>query len=214
MSRGNSFVLGLSGGIGSGKSTVSAMLTRLGATLVDADAIVHELQGPGQPMLIELERQFGSGILDATGGLDRAALGAIVFSDEAKRTALGKIVHPPVIAAMMSRTDAAVSSRVPMVVVDIPLLFEGVKTGQGAAAVMHFDATLLVWVPTDTQADRAQERDGSDRAEVMRRIAAQLPIDEKKSLTDYVIDNSGTLEETQSQAEALYARLTSSERLG
>jgi dephospho-CoA kinase len=205
------FVLGLSGGIGSGKSTVSKILAELGATLVDADAIVHELQAPGQPMLIELAREFGDDVIDDTGALDRAALGAIVFSDAAKRAALGKLVHPPVIAAMMSRTKAAVDAGVPLAVVDIPLLFEGAKTGQGAAAVMHFDATLLVWVPPEVQADRTQQRDGSDRDEVMRRIAAQLPIDEKKAMADYVIDNSGSPAATRRQVEALYARLTSNE---
>jgi dephospho-CoA kinase len=211
MTHTKTFVLGLSGGIGSGKSTVSAMLRECGAILVDADAIVHELQGPGQPMLAELARRFGEEVIDEKGELDRAALGEIVFNDDAQRLALGKIVHPPVIAAMMSRTSTAVDSGAPMVIVDIPLLFEGVKSGQGAAAVMHFDATLLVWVPMDVQADRAQQRDGSDRADVMRRIAAQLPIDEKKSLTDYVIDNSGTPEETRRQVDALYAKLTSGE---
>lgn len=206
------FVLGLSGGIGSGKSTVSAMLEELGATLIDADAIVHELQAPGQPMLAELAREFGEAVIDPTGALDRAALGAIVFRDEAKRVALGKIVHPPVVAEMMRRTQASVDAGVPMAVVDIPLLFEGAKTGQGAAAVMHFDATLLVWVPEEIQLERAQKRDGSDGDEVIRRIRAQLPIDEKKAMADYVIDNSGTQQETRRAVEALYTRLTSSDR--
>lgn len=211
MALSSTYVLGLSGGIGSGKSTVSAALQELGAALVDADAIVHELQGPGQPMLAELAREFGDEILNSAGELDRAALGAIVFRDEAKRVALGKISHPPVIATMMRRTRAAVDSGVPMVVVDIPLLFEGVKSGQGAAAVMDFDATLLVWVPMEVQAQRTQERDGSDAAEVRRRIAAQMPIDEKKSLCDFVVDNSGTPEQTRQQVEALYAKLTTSQ---
>jgi dephospho-CoA kinase len=205
------FVLGLSGGIGSGKSSVSALLLELGAALVDADAIVHELQGPGQPMLAELARQFGDGVLDESGALDRAALGAIVFSDAAKRALLGKIMHPPVIAEMMRRTQAAVDAGVSMAVVDIPLLFEGAKVGQGAAAVMNFDATLLVWVPPEIQAERTMKRDGTDREEVMRRINAQLPIDEKKAMADYVIDNSGTPEATRRQVEALFSRLTADE---
>ena len=206
------FVLGLSGGIGSGKSSVSALLEELGATLVDADAIVHELQGPGQPMLAELAREFGDEVLDDSGALDRAALGAIVFRDAAKRAALGKIMHPPVIAEMMRRTQAAVDAGVPMAVVDIPLLVVGAKIGQGAAAVMNFDATLLVWVPAEIQAERTQKRDGSDREEVMRRIDAQLPIDEKKAMADYVIDNSGTPEETRRQVASLFARLTAGEK--
>ena len=202
------FVLGLSGGIGSGKSSVSALLVELGATLIDADAIVHELQAPGQPMLAELAREFGEEILDESGALDRAALGAIVFRDASKRARLGKIMHPAVIAEMMRRTQAAVDADVPMAVVDIPLLFEGAKIGQGAAAVMKFDATLLVWVPPEVQAARTQKRDGSDREEVLRRIKAQLPIDEKKDMADYVIDNSGTPDETRRQVETLFGRLT------
>jgi len=205
------FVLGLSGGIGSGKSTVCAILEELGATLVDADAIVHELQAPGQPMLKELARESGDEVIDETGALDRAAPGAIVFRDEARRVALGRITHPPVVAEMMRRTRAAVDAGVPMAVVDIPLLFEGAKTGTGAAAVMQFDATVLVWVPAKVRADRTQKRDGSDRAEVMRRIGAQLPIDEKKAMADHLIDNSGTPEETRKQVEALYSRLTGSQ---
>ena len=116
-------ILGLTGGIGSGKSTVTRILRELGATTIDADAIVHELQGPGQPMLRELAAAFGGEILTADGALDRKALGAIVFRDEKARARLGEIVHAPVIGEMMRRAKAAVDRGDPLVVLDIPLLF-------------------------------------------------------------------------------------------
>lgn len=127
------FILGLSGGIGSGKSTVTRILEELGAVTIDADAIVHAQQAPGQPMLAELARAFGPSVLAADGALDRPALAAIVFRDETARARLGEIVHPPVIAEMMRRAEAAVAAGEPLVVLDIPLLFEGGRAGAGAA---------------------------------------------------------------------------------
>ncbi len=202
------FTLGLSGGIGSGKSTVTRILAELGATTIDADAIVHELQAAGEPMLDEIAAAFGPDVIAADGSLDREALGAIVFRDERARARLGEIVHPPVIAEMMRRADAARASGVPLVVLDIPLLFEGRKSGRGSGALMDFDATLCVWVDAEVQLERTMARDGCDRAEAARRIAAQLPIDEKRDMADHVIDNSGTPGQTRTQVEALYTTLT------
>lgn len=204
-------LIGLSGGIGSGKSTVSRWLAELGATIVDADALVHEMQAAGQPMLEEIAAAFGREVITPDGALDRAALGAIVFRDPEKRRILERIVQPPVVAEMARRAKAAIDAGVPMVVMDIPLLFEGQKTGRGSAATMKYDATVCVWVDRETQIERTMARDGCDRAEAERRIAAQLPIDEKREMADHVIDNSGTPEETRAQVEALYARLTGAE---
>lgn len=200
-------VVGLSGGIGSGKSTVARILEKLGATLVDADAIVHEKQAPGSPMLAELAAEFGREILDADGALDRKALADRVFRDPEARARLGRIVHPPVISEMMRRAAAAIEAGDPMVVLDIPLLFEGRKTGTGSAAHMKFDATIAVWVPRSVQIERTVARDGCTEEEARRRVEAQLPIDEKRDMADHVIDNSGTPEETESQVVALYHRL-------
>ena len=111
-------IVGLSGGIGSGKSTVSEMLDELGALIVDADAIVHELQAPGMPLLREIAEAFGEHLIDETGALDRAALGAVVFRDTGARKALGEIMHPPVIAEMVRRTQQGVEDRHPLVVLD------------------------------------------------------------------------------------------------
>jgi len=200
-------IIGLSGGIGSGKSTVKRILDELGATTIDADAIVHELQAPGTPMLAEIEAAFGPDVITASGALDRVALGAIVFRDEGARTRLGALVHPPVIAEMMRRAKAGVDAGVPMVVLDIPLLFEGRKSGRGSGAVMDFDATIVVWVPRAVQIERTMARDGCDRDEAERRIAAQLPLDEKREMATHVIDNSGSLEETRAQVKQLYELL-------
>jgi len=202
-----SIILGLSGGIGSGKSTVTRMLDELGATTIDADAIVHELQAPGQPMLAEIARTFGDEVISADGSLDRKALGAIVFRDAEARARLGEIVHAPVIGEMMRRAKAAVDAGDALVVLDIPLLFEGRQTGRGSGALMDFDATAVVWVRRDVQVERTIARDGCDAAEAERRIAAQLPIDEKREMADHVIDNSGSVEETQTQVEALVRSL-------
>ena len=200
-------VIGLSGGIGSGKSTVTRMLADLGAVTVDADAIVHELQAPGTPMLREIAEAFGDEVIRADGSLDREALGAIVFRDSERRARLGHIVHPPVIAEMVRRATAAVEAAAPAVVLDIPLFFEGQKAGTGTASAMDYDATVLVWVPREVQIERTVDRDGCDRGEAERRVAAQMPIDDKRELATHVIDNSGSVESTRLQVEALWKEL-------
>jgi dephospho-CoA kinase len=220
-------IIGLSGGIGSGKSTVSRALAALGAVVIDADAIVHELQSAGSPMLAEIAAAFGPGVLDAQGRLDRAALGAIVFRDAEARRRLGAIVHPPVGAEIARRLARARSEGARVVVLDIPLLFEGRKQGREAAAQrgeaersvdpreagtgsagLQFDATIVVWAPEQTQIDRQIARDGCSREEALRRVRAQLPLDEKRALADFVIDNSGTPEETERQVRALWQKLS------
>jgi dephospho-CoA kinase len=201
-------LLGLSGGIGSGKSTVTRILDELGATTIDADAIVHEQQAAGQPMLAEIAAAFGDDVISSDGTLDREALGAIVFRDEKARARLVAIVHPPVIAEMMRRANAAVEADEPLVVLDIPLLFEGRVNGRGSGAIMDFDETLCVWVSRKVQIERTMARDACTAEEAERRIAAQLPIDEKRKMADHVIDNSGTVEQTRTQAAELVARLT------
>lgn len=201
-------MIGLSGGIGSGKSTVTRILAELGAVTVDADAIVHELQAPRSPMLAEIEKAFGPEVIREDGSLDREALGAIVFRDAEARAKLGQLVHPPVIAEMGRRAQAGVEAGAPMVVLDIPLFFEGAKNRTGSAVAMDYDATILVWVPKDVQIERTVARDGCDRAEAERRVAAQMPIDEKREYASHIIDNSGSPEDTRAQVEAVYAELT------
>ena len=203
-----STIVGLTGGIGSGKSTVARMFEALGATVVDADAIVHELQAPHAPMLSELARAFGCHIIREDGSLDREALGEIVFSDDEKRALLNSIVHPAVGAEFQKRVAAAVASQVPVVVLDIPLLFEGRKSGKGTAALMDFDATVVVWVPEALQLERTMERDGCTEETAKKRIRAQLPLDEKRELADYVIHNGGSRAATEDQVRELFAKLS------
>ena len=199
--------LGLSGGIGSGKSTVSRIFQQLGAALIDADAIVRELQAPGTPLLAEIASAFGASVVRDDGTLDRAALGEIVFESAEARARLGRLVHPRVGEEMSRRTGQAREAGTALVVLDVPLLFEGRKAGTGTAARMGYDSTLLVWVPVEVQIERTVQRDACTREQAQARIDAQMPIDEKKSLADRVIDNSGSLEDTRAQVEQIYLEL-------
>jgi dephospho-CoA kinase len=201
-------VIGLSGGIGTGKSTVSRLLAELGASIVDADAIVHELQSAGAPMLDDIAAEFGPDVIDADGALDRAALGAIVFRDPDARTRLGRIVHPKVGVEMAKRMADAQRNGAALIVMDIPLLFEGRKAKTGGASALPFDLTVLVYAPVAAQIERQISRDGCDREEAERRIRSQLPIEDKKSMADVIIDNSGDPEATEAQVRDLFEHLT------
>jgi len=200
-------VIGLTGGIGSGKSTVAGMLQELGAELIDADAIVRELQAPGTPLLAEIAATFGPQVLDASGALDREALGRIVFGDAERRATLNTMVHPRVGVEMARRLEDARSRQVPLVVLDVPLLLEGRAAGGGASAALPLDCVVVVWVPEPVQLERQMKRDGRPRDESLRRIRSQMPLDEKRRLADHVIDNSGSRAETARQVQGLWQRL-------
>ena len=202
-------VIGLSGGIGTGKSTVAAMFTSLGATLVDADAIVHELQAPGKQVLQQIVQRFGASTLNSDGSLDRKALGAIVFRDAEARLDLGKIVHPPVRREMLARVTKALNRSTPLIVLDIPLLFE---TDQGRSdPALKIQSTLVVYANQNQQIKRQISRDGADEEEAMRRINSQMPIEEKIKLADFTIDNSGTIANTRAQVENIFFHITQTE---
>ncbi len=197
--------IALSGGIGSGKSTVGRMFEELGATLIDADEIVHEVQSAGSPVLKEIAAEFGPDVILESGGLDRQAIADIVFRDAEARAKLGRIVHPPVIAEMVRRLYVARERETPLAILDIPLLFEGQKAGKGAAALLQFDATVVVWATEEQQVERQLSRNDYDREEALRRIRAQLPLDEKRTMADHTIDNSGPLEATERQVREFVA---------
>jgi len=203
-----SVVVGLTGGIGSGKSTVARMLAAQGALVIDADAIVHELQAPGMPLLAELAGAFGAEILDAGGALDRKALGEIAFRDPEARERLDALVHPKVGAEFTRRLAAALAAEAPLIVLDIPLLFESRRSGRAGASQLAVEATVVVWVPRSLQIERTMARDACTRGEAERRVASQLSLDEKRALADHVIDNSGSLEDTERQVRALFSELT------
>ena len=199
-------VVGLTGGIGTGKSTVSRLLIELGAVVIDADAIVHALQAPGSPVLAEIADVLGGDVLDATGALDRACVAERVFRDPAQRQRLNAIMHPRVGAEMARRSEAARRAAVPLIVMDIPLLFE-TRPRDRAAARGGADATVLVYAPRAVQIERTVARDGCTREQAEQRIAAQLPIDEKRALADHVIDNGGALIDTERQVRELFVAL-------
>lgn len=203
-------VIGLSGGIGTGKSTVAAMFTSLGATLVDADAIVHELQAPGTEVLQQIANKFGSSTLTSDGSLDRKALGAIVFRDAEARLELGKIVHPPVRIEMLAQVTKALHEGASLVIIDIPLLFE---TNQGRSdPALKIQSTILVYANQSQQIERQILRDGADRDEAVRRIKSQMPIEEKVKLADFTINNSGTIKSTRAQVKKIFFQITRAEK--
>jgi dephospho-CoA kinase len=200
-------VVGLTGGIGTGKSTVAAQLEALGAVVIDSDRIVHELQAPGMPMLAEIAAAFGADLVRADGSLDRAALGALVFRDEGARRRLNAIVHPAVGRESVRRLEAARAAGASLVVLDIPLLFETRLHGTASRANLGVEAVIVVYAPRELQIRRQVERNGYSREEAERRVDAQVSIEEKRARADFVIDNSGSREDTERQVRALYQRL-------
>ncbi len=189
-------VLAVTGGIGSGKSTVLGMFTELGADTVDADQLAREVVQPGEPALAEIVQAFGDAMLLPDGSLDRARLGALVFSDTDARLRLNAITHPRIHQRMTEEVDAR-RRRNGVLVLDIPLLYEN-----GRADIA--EAVVVVWVDAKTQLTRLVERDGFSEAEARRRLAAQMPLDEKRALADHVVDNRGSLEETRRQVRDIY----------
>lgn len=193
-------LVGLTGGIGSGKSTVSAALAERGAVIVDADAIVRDLQTPGSPLLDALRDRFGDDIIAADGSLDRAALAAKAFGDPESVAALNAIVHPAVGAEMNRRIRAeAAGQRV--VVLDIPLLTENPREG--------LQGIVVVDVPEDVQVQRLVEGRGFDAADARARIARQATREARRATASFVVDNSGTLDQLRPQIDALWAWLSS-----
>ena len=206
-------VVGLTGGIGTGKSTVARLLTALGAVVIDADAIVHELQAPGTPLLAKIAEAFGPEILRPDGSLDRERLGRLVFADAAVRGRLNELVHPAVGVEMLRRLEAARASGAALVVLDIPLLLEGRATRSAGAARSKTASDLtseviVVYAREEQQIERQVARDGATPEHALERVRAQLSIEEKRKLADHVIDNSGTLGATERQVRELYAKLT------
>jgi dephospho-CoA kinase len=199
--------IGLTGGIASGKSSVARILEQLGACVVDADAIVHELEGSGQPLTAEIAARFGPGVLRPDGAVDREVLGALVFRDTGARQRLNQLVHPCVGREIARRAHAAREARVPLLVLDIPLLLEVRGQGPAARSLLELEAVVVVWVPLETQIARLMQRDGLPREAALQRVSAQMPLDEKRQLADHVIDNSGRPVETERQVRALWAKL-------
>ncbi|SFG08650.1 dephospho-CoA kinase [Halobacillus alkaliphilus] len=182
-------VIGLTGSIASGKSTVSQMFSKFNIPVVDADQLSRKVVEPGEPAYNKIVEAFGFQILKEDRTIDRKRLGKIIFSDEEKRQQLNSIVHPQVRQEMLERRDAYKAEDYPAVVLDIPLLFESRLTS-------YVDRVMVVYVDEETQLNRLMERDQSEREEAEERIHAQLSIAEKAKMADAVIDNNGAVEES------------------
>ncbi|MEJ8547252.1 dephospho-CoA kinase [Brevibacillus borstelensis] len=193
-------ILGLTGGIATGKSTVTAMLREQGIPVIDADQIARDVVEPGKPAYEAIVRHFGREILLPGGQIDRKKLGEIVFSDEAERQRLNAIVHPEVRRVMREEAEAAEQNGAKIVFMDIPLLFE--------SKLQHMvDKVVVVYAPAQLQLARMMERDEFEEEQAQKRLRAQLPIDQKRAEADFVIDNTGSREETQKQVIQLLERL-------
>lgn len=191
-----SLIVGLTGGIATGKSTVSRMLSQRNFPVIDADIISREVVKPGKSAYKEIIEVFGEKILLSNGEIDRKTLGNIIFSDKNMRRRLNEIVHPAVRKKMLSERDKLVEAGEPLIILDIPLLFESKLT--------HLvEKVIVVYISEDTQLNRLRERDNISFQEAMSRINAQQSIEEKALLADEVIDNSMTLEKTEIQLDKL-----------
>jgi dephospho-CoA kinase len=189
-------VVGLTGGIASGKSTFAEALRARGVPVVDADALARAAVAPGTPALGELARLFGPGVLAPDGSLDRKRMAALVFGDAEARRRLEAVTHPAVRRAMAEETARLAAAGHDLAFYDAPLLFE-----VGLDAVL--DAVVVVWAPRDEQRARAVARGGLSPEEADARLAAQLPLDEKARRADFVVANDGAPEALDGKAERL-----------
>ena len=193
-------LVGLTGGIGSGKSTVSAALAERGAVIVDADAVVRDVQMPGSPVLATMAERFGADILDQDGALDRAKVAGIVFADPEALKDLNAIVHPAVGAEISRRVNEQVPTD-HVVVLDIPLLTENPRDG--------LQGKIVVDVPVEVQVDRLVRFRGFDEADARARIARQSTREQRLDGASFVVDNSGGLDDLAPQIDALWTWLLS-----
>lgn len=192
-------LVGLTGGIASGKSTVTKIFSELGATLLDADLIAREVVEPGTPALHAIAERFPR-VVSADGTLDRAALGARVFSDSTERLALNAIIHPRIAEAFAAKTQALAGAGTKLVIYDAPLLVEN-------RIHERMDEVIVVHVPRPVQLQRLIARDGLSAEQAEARLAAQMPLDDKLRVATHVIDNSGSPEATRAQVVALWEKL-------
>jgi dephospho-CoA kinase len=193
--------VGLTGGLASGKSFVGHALADLGCHLIEADALGHEVMLPGAEVYDAVVSEFGDGILDAEGRIDRRKLGAIVFAKPELLEKLSSLVHPAVIAREeRSMTEIGRADPRAIAVVEAAIL---VETG----SYKKFDRLIVAVCSLEQQIERAMKRDGRTREEVAARLSRQLPLQEKMKLADFVIDTSGTKENTVEQARAVYGSL-------
>lgn len=197
-------ILGLTGTLGSGKSTVAKLFEELGgAKVICADAITHQVQAPGGPAYTEIIQAFGPEVLGEDGSLDRGKLAAIVFSSPHKRKILNSIVHPKVRKEELRLLRE--HSREPLVVLSVPLLLENNMRSL-------VDRVVVVTIDETSRHERLKRRSGMTDDEIDRRLAAQMPDAQKAAMADFVIDNSGSLEHTREQVKEIIAQVARCEK--
>lgn len=194
-------VIGLTGGIASGKSTISSILKAVGWPVIDADLIARQIVMPGSKGLEQIVNRFGPQMLNSNGTLDRKKLGKTVFDDPKKLSDLDKIEHPLIQEAIDSQLDEFKKQHLPVVVLDVPLLFE---TGMDEEC----DLTVLAVVDQATQLKRLMKRDQISKMDAVKKISSQMSLKEKMQRADVIIDNNGTLEQTRSQVAELVDRVS------
>ncbi|MBM7564087.1 dephospho-CoA kinase [Paenibacillus sacheonensis] len=194
----NALKLGLTGGIACGKSTVAAMLVARGAKLVDADQAAREVVLPGEPALAAIVAAFGQAVLNEDGTMNRAEVGRLVFDNRERLTALEGILHPAIRNRMWEQIRAyEAEDPKQLIIADIPLLYE---TGQAGL----YDAVMVVYVPKRVQMERLMTRNSLTHEQAQQRVGLQMDIEEKRGLADIVIDNSGTLANTEQQVDRFW----------
>ena len=195
-------IVGLTGGVGSGKSLVSGFLSELGARIIDADKIAREILEPGEEAYKNVVEEFGKEVTLPDGSIDRKKLGSIVFSDPSRRKLLESLTHPEIIKRMKERA-AKILTEDPkeLIVFDAPLLIE-------AGLESDVDKIVVVFSETEDQIRRLKAKEGLTRNETLARIRSQLPMEEKLGYADYVIRNTGSIEELKEEAEKFYRKLT------
>ncbi len=194
-------IIGLTGGIASGKSTVASMLRALGADIVDADLVAREVVAPGSPALAELQAHFGDDIIGADGSLDRKALGARVFGDDDARQALNRITHPRIAQASQQKIAALAAGGADPIIYEAALIVEN-------RLYPAMQGLIVVSVPEPMQIERLMARDDIDRAAAEARVRAQLALADKVAVASHVIDNSRSHADTEAQVEALWRELS------
>jgi dephospho-CoA kinase len=193
-------ILGLTGNIASGKSTIAKELVRKGAQIVDADLLAREVVQPGHPTLQAIATAFGAEVLTATGELNRERLGALIFASDDARLQLNALMQPAIAALAQERLSALHARGVSLVIYDVPLLYE-------VGAEAYVDRVLLIRIDPQIQLKRLMKRNALSEIEAQQRMAAQMPQEEKAARADYVIDNSGSLEQTLAQLESFWGKL-------
>lgn len=193
-------VLGITGGIATGKSTVSEIFQSHNIPVIDADQIAREIMMPNSLALNQIKKVFGSEVFCSNGELDRQKLGQIIFYSQEKRQQLNHITGPLIRKIILSRREEYLKEKVPVLVLDIPLLYE-------SNYLAYVDLTLVVYVPKEVQLERLMERDGITKEEAMRKITSQMPIEKKKELADIVVNNEYDKAELVRRVETIISKL-------